>query len=88
MRDAATDWRVMLIAGHAIPVDLMGSLRAAAGGLFALPIDAKEPYANDPAAGCLQGHGRRLATNASGQREWEDYLFYLLHPERQREGGR
>ncbi|RLM79357.1 hypothetical protein C2845_PM12G00460 [Panicum miliaceum] len=80
-RAAAADWGVMHIAGHGIPADLMDRLRAAGAAFFALPIHAKEAYANDPAAGRLQGYGSRLATNASGQREWEDYLFHLLHPD-------
>ncbi|CAM0147395.1 unnamed protein product [Urochloa decumbens] len=81
VRAAAADWGVMHIAGHGIPAELMDRVRAAGAGFFALPIDAKEAYANDPAAGRLQGYGSRLATNASGQREWEDYLFHLLHPD-------
>lgn len=81
VRRAAADWGVMHIAGHGIPDELMDRVRGAGTGFFALPIDAKEAYANDPAAGKLQGYGSRLATNASGQREWEDYLFHLLHPD-------
>lgn len=81
VRAAAAEWGVMHIAGHGIPAELLDRLRAAGTAFFALPIDAKEAYANDPAAGRLQGYGSRLATNASGQREWEDYLFHLLHPD-------
>ncbi|OEL22833.1 Leucoanthocyanidin dioxygenase [Dichanthelium oligosanthes] len=81
VRAAAADWGVMHVAGHGIPAELMDRLRAAGSAFFALPIQAKEAYANDPAAGRLQGYGSRLATNASGQREWEDYLFHLLHPD-------
>jgi anthocyanidin synthase len=81
VRAAASEWGVMHISGHGIPDDLVDRLHAAGTGFFALPIDAKEAYANDPAAGRLQGYGSRLATNASGQREWEDYLFHLLHPD-------
>jgi anthocyanidin synthase len=81
VRAAASEWGVMHIAGHGIPDDLVDRLHAAGTGFFALPIDAKEAYANDPAAGRLQGYGSRLATNASGQREWEDYPFHLLHPD-------
>ncbi|KAL5647486.1 hypothetical protein ACJX0J_041841, partial [Zea mays] len=33
-----------------------------------------EAYANDLAAGRLQGYDSRLAANACGQREWEDTL--------------
>ncbi|WVZ67208.1 hypothetical protein U9M48_016320 [Paspalum notatum var. saurae] len=82
VRAAAADWGVMHIAGHGIPADLMDSLRAAGTAFFALPIHAKEAYANDAAAGLLQGYGSRLATNATGHREWEDYLFHLVHPDR------
>lgn len=81
VRAAAADWGVMHIAGHGIPAELMDRLRAAGAAFFALPIQDKEAYANDPAAGRLQGYGSRLATNACGQREWEDYLFHLLHPD-------
>ncbi|XP_062224406.1 leucoanthocyanidin dioxygenase-like [Phragmites australis] len=81
VRAAAAEWGVMHIAGHGIPAVLMDRLRAAGTAFFALPIQAKEAYANDPAAGRLQGYGSRLATNASGQREWEDYLFHLLLPD-------
>ncbi|CAN6271074.1 unnamed protein product [Urochloa humidicola] len=81
VRAAAAEWGVMHIAGHGIPAELMDRVRAAGAGFFALPIGAKEAYANDPAAGRLQGYGSRLANNASGQSEWEDYLFHLLHPD-------
>ncbi|XP_062217214.1 leucoanthocyanidin dioxygenase-like [Phragmites australis] len=81
VRAAAAEWGVMHITGHGIPAELIDGLRAAGTAFFALPIQAKEAYANDPAAGRLQGYGSRLATNASGQREWEDYLFHLLHPD-------
>ncbi|KAL6629664.1 hypothetical protein ACP70R_029429 [Stipagrostis hirtigluma subsp. patula] len=82
VRAAAAEWGVMHVAGHGVPAELTDRLRAAGAAFFALPIHAKEAYANDPAAGRLQGYGSRLATNASGQREWEDYLFHLLHPDR------
>ncbi|GJN18735.1 hypothetical protein PR202_gb05929 [Eleusine coracana subsp. coracana] len=81
VRRAASEWGVMHIAGHGIPDEVMDRLRAAGTGFFALPIEAKEAYANDPGSGQLQGYGSRLATNASGQREWEDYLFHLLQPD-------
>jgi len=71
----------MHIAGHGIPTELMDRLRAAGAVFFALPIQDKEAYTNDPAAGRLQGYGSHLATNTSGQREWEDYLFHLVQPD-------
>ncbi|OEL13715.1 Leucoanthocyanidin dioxygenase [Dichanthelium oligosanthes] len=81
VRAAATDWGVMHVAGRGIPAELMDRLHAARSTFFALPIQAKEAYANDLAAGRLQGYDSRLATNPSGQHEWEDYLFHLLHPD-------
>ncbi|KAL5210124.1 hypothetical protein ABZP36_005747 [Zizania latifolia] len=81
VRAAAEEWGVLHIAGHGIPADVMDGLRAAGEAFFALPIEAKEAYANDPAGGRMQGYGSRLAANASGQREWEDYLFHLVHPD-------
>ncbi|KAF0918038.1 hypothetical protein E2562_021729 [Oryza meyeriana var. granulata] len=81
VRAAAEEWGVMHIAGHGIPEDVIDRLRAAGEAFFALPIAEKEKYANDPAAGRLQGYGSKLAANASGQREWEDYLFHLVHPD-------
>lgn len=81
VRAAAEEWGVMHIAGHGLPGDVLGRLRAAGEAFFALPIAEKEAYANDPAAGRLQGYGSKLAANASGKREWEDYLFHLVHPD-------
>jgi anthocyanidin synthase len=81
VRAAAADWGVMHIAGHGISAELMDRLRAAGTAFFALPVQDKEAYANDLAVGRLQGYDSRLAANACGQREWEDYLFHLVHPD-------
>ncbi|KAK3127199.1 hypothetical protein QOZ80_7AG0569710 [Eleusine coracana subsp. coracana] len=54
----------MHVAGHGVPRELVDRVRAAGVGFFALPVAAKEAYANDPAAGRLQGYGSRLAANA------------------------
>ncbi|CAM0907677.1 unnamed protein product [Alopecurus aequalis] len=88
VRAAAAEWGVMHVAGHGIPSDLLDALRAAGTGFFGLPIEDKEAYANDPAAGQLQGYGSKLAANQSGQREWEDYLFHLVHPDHAADHGR
>ncbi|XBI42743.1 hypothetical protein VPH35_107596 [Triticum aestivum] len=83
VRAAAEDWGVMHVAGHGIPEDLIDALRSAGTGFFRMPIEDKEAYANDPAAGRLEGYGSRLAGSAGedGKREWEDYLFHMLHPD-------
>uniref|UniRef100_A0A8I6Y657 Fe2OG dioxygenase domain-containing protein n=1 Tax=Hordeum vulgare subsp. vulgare TaxID=112509 RepID=A0A8I6Y657_HORVV len=83
VRAAAEEWGVMHVAGHGIPEDLIDALRGAGTGFFRLPIEDKEAYANDPAAGRLEGYGSRLAGSAGedGKREWEDYLFHMLHPD-------
>ncbi|KAK3434475.1 hypothetical protein EUGRSUZ_D01945 [Eucalyptus grandis] len=36
-------------------------------------------------AGKIQGYGSKLANNASGQLEWEDYFFHLVYPEDKRD---
>ncbi|VAI41953.1 unnamed protein product [Triticum turgidum subsp. durum] len=83
VRAAAEDWGVMHLAGHGIPEDLIDALRGAGTGFFRMPIEDKEAYANDPAAGRLEGYGSRLAGSAGedGKREWEDYLLHMLHPD-------
>ncbi|KAM3411654.1 hypothetical protein ACQJBY_003372 [Aegilops geniculata] len=83
VRAAAEEWGVMHVAGHGIPEDLINALRGAGTGFFRMPIADKEAYANDPAAGRLEGYGSRLAGSAGedGKREWEDYLFHMLHPD-------
>ena len=53
VRAATADWGVMHIAGHGIPAELMDRLRAAGAAFFALAIQDKEAYANDPTAGRL-----------------------------------
>nr|AJA79075.1 anthocyanidin synthase [Prunus persica] len=45
----------------------------------------KEKYANDQASGKIQGYGSKLANNASGQLEWEDYFFHHVYPEDKRD---
>ncbi|CAM0909035.1 unnamed protein product [Alopecurus aequalis] len=88
VRAAAAEWGVMHVAGHGIPPDILDALRAAGTGFFGMPIEEKEAYANDPAAGRLEGYGSKLAANVSGQREWEDYLFHLVHPDHAADHGR
>jgi len=72
VRAAADDWGVMHIAGHDIPAELMDRLRAIGTAFFALPVQDKEAYANDPATGRLQGYDSRLAANACGGMESEE----------------
>ncbi|MED6167674.1 hypothetical protein PIB30_004891 [Stylosanthes scabra] len=36
-------------------------------------------------SGKIQGYGSKLANNASGQLEWEDYFFHLVFPENKRD---
>ncbi|KAJ0104525.1 hypothetical protein Patl1_18578 [Pistacia atlantica] len=52
---------------------------------FELSLEEKEKYANDQASGKIQGYGSKLANNASGQLEWEDYFFHLIFPEEKRD---
>ncbi|MQL74206.1 hypothetical protein Taro_006579 [Colocasia esculenta] len=78
---AATEWGVMHIVNHGIPLNLIKRMQAAGEAFFALPIEEKEKYANDQSSGNIQGYGSKLANNASGQLEWQDYFFHLIFPE-------
>ncbi|KAJ0971049.1 hypothetical protein J5N97_019008 [Dioscorea zingiberensis] len=81
VRAAASDWGVMHIVGHGIPMELIDRLREAGKTFFDLPMEEKEKYANDQSSGMIQGYGSKLANNASGKLEWEDYFFHLMFPE-------
>ncbi|XP_068640698.1 leucoanthocyanidin dioxygenase-like [Aristolochia californica] len=80
-KTAAMEWGVMHIVNHGIPVELMDRLRAAGRAFFELPVEKKELYANDPESEKLDGYGSKLANNASGRLEWEDYFFHSVFPE-------
>ncbi|CAN0841588.1 Leucoanthocyanidin dioxygenase [Linum grandiflorum] len=82
---AAKEWGVMHLINHGIPDDLIESVKKAGEAFFNLPVEEKEKYANDQASGKIQGYGSKLANNASGQLEWEDYFFHLVFPEEQRD---
>lgn len=81
LKKAAEEWGVMHIVNHGISTELMDRVRAVGKEFFDLPIEQKELYANDQASGKIQGYGSKLANNASGQLEWEDYFFHLIFPE-------
>ncbi|KAL0297958.1 UNVERIFIED_CONTAM: Leucoanthocyanidin dioxygenase [Sesamum angustifolium] len=72
---------VMHLINHGIPEELVDRVKAAGREFFELPVEEKEKYANDQAAGNVQGYGSKLANNASGQLEWEDYFFHCVFPE-------
>nr|AGC73738.1 anthocyanidin synthase [Strelitzia reginae] len=81
VKKAASDWGVMHIVNHGISLELIEQLRRVGKEFFDLPIEQKEQYANDQSSGKIQGYGSKLANNASGQLEWEDYFFHLIFPE-------
>ncbi|XP_057478227.1 anthocyanin synthase [Actinidia eriantha] len=85
LKRAATEWGVMHVVNHGIPLDLMERVRAAGAEFFDQSVEEKEKYANDHASGNIQGYGSKLANNASGQLEWEDYFFHLVYPEDKRD---
>ncbi|KAF3448457.1 hypothetical protein FNV43_RR09170 [Rhamnella rubrinervis] len=84
LKKAATEWGVMHLVNHGIPDDLTQRVKKAGQAFFDQPIEEKEKYANDQATGKIQGYGSKLANNASGQLEWEDYFFHLIYPEDKR----
>nr|ACK76231.1 anthocyanidin synthase [Dimocarpus longan] len=85
LKQAAIDWGVMHLVNHGISDELMDKVREAGQAFFNLPVEEKEKYANDQASGNVQGYGSKLANNASGQLEWEDYFFHLIYPEDKRD---
>ncbi|XP_057549584.1 leucoanthocyanidin dioxygenase-like [Amaranthus tricolor] len=85
LKKAAMEWGVMHLVNHGISDELINRVRAAGETFFELPIEEKEKYANDQASGNVQGYGSKLANNASGQLEWEDYFFHLIFPENKRD---
>ncbi|XP_020084016.1 leucoanthocyanidin dioxygenase-like isoform X2 [Ananas comosus] len=80
VRRAAEDWGVMHIVNHGVAAEVVEAVRRVGKGFFDLPVERKERYANDWSAGRIAGYGSKLAENASGQREWEDYFFHLVYP--------
>nr|AGO02175.1 anthocyanidin synthase [Nekemias grossedentata] len=85
LKKAATEWGVMHLVNHGISDDLLNRVKVAGEAFFNLPIEEKEKYANDQASGKIAGYGSKLANNASGQLEWEDYFFHLIFPEDKRD---
>ncbi|KAL9263824.1 Leucoanthocyanidin dioxygenase-like protein [Drosera capensis] len=85
LKEAVTTWGVMHLVNHGISEELTDRVKKAGEVFFQLPIEEKEKYANDQAAGKIQGYGSKLANNASGQLEWEDYFFHLAFPEEKRD---
>nr|AAY15745.1 anthocyanidin synthase [Gerbera hybrid cultivar] len=85
LKKAAMEWGVMHVVNHGVSGDLIGRVKAAGEGFFGLPVEEKEKYGNDPDGGRIQGYGSKLANNASGQLEWEDYFFHLVFPEEKRD---
>ena len=85
LKKAATEWGVMHLVNHGVPDELTERVKKAGEAFFNLPIEEKERYANDQESGKIQGYGSKLANNASGQLEWEDYFFHLAYPENKRD---
>ncbi|GLJ37329.1 hypothetical protein SUGI_0757330 [Cryptomeria japonica] len=83
--EASREWGAMQLLNHGIPETLIARLQSAGKAFFDLPIEEKEKYANDAANGKISGYGSKLANNASGQLEWEDYYFHILWPHLKRD---
>ncbi|MCL7041663.1 hypothetical protein MKW94_012470 [Papaver nudicaule] len=85
LKVASVEWGVMHLINHGISLDLLNRVKDAGKAFFDLPMQEKEVYANDPSSGKISGYGSKLANNASGQLEWEDYFFHLAFPEDKRD---
>ncbi|KAL6517670.1 hypothetical protein OROMI_033371 [Orobanche minor] len=82
---AAMEWGVMHLINHGVANEVIDRVKMAGREFFELPVEEKEKYANDQEAGNVQGYGSKLANNASGQLEWEDYFFHCAYPEEKRD---
>ncbi|WCJ26119.1 2-oxoglutarate (2OG) and Fe(II)-dependent oxygenase superfamily protein [Euphorbia peplus] len=82
---AAKEWGVMHLVNHGVSEEVINGVKKAGERFFELPVEEKEKYANDQATGKIQGYGSKLANNACGQLEWEDYYFHLIFPEEKRD---
>nr|QLM00660.1 anthocyanidin synthase [Ziziphora clinopodioides subsp. bungeana] len=85
LKKASMDWGVMHLINHGISEELIDRVKAAGKEFFELPVEEKEKYANEAEAGNVQGYGSKLANNASGQLEWEDYFFHCVFPQEKRD---
>jgi leucoanthocyanidin dioxygenase len=85
LKKAAVEWGVMHLVNHGISDDLLQRVKNAGKEFFDLPVEEKEKHANEQELGKIQGYGSKLANNASGQLEWEDYFFHLVYPEDKRD---
>ncbi|KAA8521956.1 hypothetical protein F0562_012730 [Nyssa sinensis] len=85
LKKAAMEWGVMHLVNHGISDDVIDRVKVAGQAFFDQPVEEKEKYANDQASGKIQGYGSKLANNASGRLEWEDYFFHLVFPEDKRD---
>nr|AAS48200.1 anthocyanidin synthase [Saussurea medusa] len=82
---AATEWGVMHLVNHGISGELIDRVKAAGESFFNQPVEEKERYCNDIGSGKIQGYGSKLANNACGQLEWEDYFFSSRLPRGERD---
>nr|BAB21477.1 anthocyanidin synthase [Torenia fournieri] len=85
LKEAAIEWGVMHLINHGISDELINRVKKAGGEFFDLPVEEKEKYANDQSSGNVQGYGSKLANNAGGILEWEDYFFHCVYPEEKRD---
>nr|AFI71900.1 anthocyanidin synthase [Paeonia lactiflora] len=85
LKKAAMDWGVMHLVNHGISNELLEKVKKAGEVFFQQSVEEKEKYANDQETGKIAGYGSKLANNASGQLEWEDYFFHLVFPEEKRD---
>nr|AAR01567.1 anthocyanidin synthase [Sinningia cardinalis] len=85
LKKAAMEWGVMHLINHGVSEEIISRVKIAGKEFFELPVEEKEKYANDQAAGNLHGYGSKLANNANGMLEWEDYFFHCIFPEEKRD---
>ncbi|KAH9321471.1 hypothetical protein KI387_016110 [Taxus chinensis] len=82
---AAQQWGLFQIVNHGISEELIQRLQGVGKEFFEIPQEEKERYANNAAAGVLEGYGTKLAHNIDGKLEWIDYFLHMLWPPSKRD---
>ncbi|CAL1362185.1 unnamed protein product [Linum trigynum] len=77
---ACMEWGFVMVTNHGISATLIQRLKEVGEGFFALPLKAKQAYANDAANGKFEGYGTKMIKNPDEKTEWLDYFFHLAAP--------
>ncbi|MCO5583150.1 hypothetical protein L7F22_037059 [Adiantum nelumboides] len=85
VREACEEWGFFRIVNHGVDVELMQRMMQVAKEFIGLPIEEKAAYVGRPGM-ISQGYGSKYTIGAEETvRDWRDYLYLWLQPERMRD---